>query len=116
MSHGASAAAINEDVRAIMIAKPLDTLTGHPNTENVDHLEEKMAKNCAYVRTTVWGGQYGCLASALSKNNLYTITKGTVLDSALCKLDKINAANRENTSNFDQIALKADQDKLWTEW
>ena len=43
MAHGAYAMAINEAVRAIIMAKPLDTLTRHPNTENVDQLEEKMA-------------------------------------------------------------------------
>ena len=44
MAHGASSGAINEAVRATMMAKPLDTLTRHPNMENVDHLEEQVAK------------------------------------------------------------------------
>ena len=44
MAYGASAAAINEAMRAIIIAKTLDTLTGHSRTENVEHLEEQMAK------------------------------------------------------------------------
>ena len=56
MAHGASTMAINKAVRTIIMAKPLDTLTRHPNTENVDHLEEEMAKICASVRTTAWGG------------------------------------------------------------
>ena len=65
MAHGASSADINEAVRAIMMKKPLNTLNGHPNTENVDHLEEQMAKHCASVRTTAWGGRHGCLDLAL---------------------------------------------------
>ena len=44
MAHGASAEATNECVRAIMMAKSLKTLPGHPNTENVDHLEEQIGK------------------------------------------------------------------------
>ena len=44
MAHGSSAAAINESIHAIIMAKPIDTLTGHLFTENVDHLEEKMEK------------------------------------------------------------------------
>ena len=88
MTHRASATAINEAVHAIMMAKPLDTLTGHPNTENVDRLEEKMAKKCASVRTTAWGGFHGCLSLELSDPALSTSTKGTVTVSALRKPEK----------------------------
>ena len=35
--------------------------------------------------------------------------------SALRKPEKINAVIKEDTSNFDQLTLKADQDMLWTE-
>ena len=44
MAHGASTVATNKAVRTIIMAKPLDTLTRHPNMENVEHLEEQMAK------------------------------------------------------------------------
>ena len=116
MAHGASAASINEAVRAIMMAKPPDTLTGHPNTENVDHLEKQMENFCASVRTTAWGVLHGCLALYLSDYDLSTDAKGTVTVSALRKPDKINSAINEDTSNFDQLSLKADQDTLWMEW
>ena len=114
MSHRASAAAINKAVRAIMMEKPLDTLTGHPNTENVDHLEKQMKFFCASVRTTAWGVLHGCLTLYLSDSDLSTDAKGTVTVSALRKPDKINSAINEDTSNFDQLSLKADQDTLWT--
>ena len=42
MAHGVSTLATNKTVHAIMMAKPLDTPTGHPNLENVDHLEEQI--------------------------------------------------------------------------
>ena len=61
MAHGSSAAAIAETVRAIMRARNVDHLHGHPNTENVNHLEEQLAKSCAAVRTTAWRGQHVCL-------------------------------------------------------
>ena len=116
MAHGYSAVATNEAVRAIMMADPLKTLTGHPNTENVDHIEEQMEQICASVRTTAWGVRHGCLTLALSNTALSTATKVTVTDSALRKPDKINAAIMEDTSNFYQLTLKADQDTLWMEW
>ena len=36
--------------------------------------------------------------------------------SALRKLYKINSAIKEDNSDFEQLALKADQDTIWTEW
>ena len=44
MDHGSSAAAIAEAVCAIMMAKIVDHLQGHPNTKNVNHLEEQLGK------------------------------------------------------------------------
>ena len=41
-----------------------------------------------------------------------TATKVTAPDIALRKLDKINAAIREDSPSFYQLTLKADQDTL----
>ena len=112
MANGASAEATNESVRAIMMEISLKNLIGHPNTENVDHLEEQMEKNCFSVRTTAWGGCHGCLTLTLSNTALSTATKVTVPDIVLRKPDKINAAIREDSSYFYQLTLKADQDTL----
>ena len=51
-----------------------------------------------------------------SNNALSKATRGTVTDSALRKPERINVAIKQDTSNFDQLTLKADQDTLWTEW
>ena len=58
MPHGSSAAAIAESVGNIMMVKNVDHLHGHPNTKDVDHLEEKLAKACAAVHTTACRGQH----------------------------------------------------------
>ena len=97
MFHRASSAAINEAVRAIMREKPLNTLNGYPNTENVDHFQEQMAKHCASVSTTRWGGHHGCLYLALRDNALSTATKGTVTDSALRKPEKSTHPSRKTS-------------------
>ena len=100
MSHGACAAAISEAMRAIIMAKPLDTLTGRPNMVNDDQLEEQMEKFCASVYTTAWGSRHGCLALALNDNALYKSTKDTVTNSALRKPVKINKSIKEDTSDW----------------
>ena len=94
MAHGDSATAINEAVRTIMMAKPLNTLNGYPNMESVYQLDEQVAKFCASVRTTSWGRRHGYLALALSNYAPSTYTKGTITVSALRKLDKINTATK----------------------
>ena len=52
MVHGSSAAAIAKAVRAIMMAKHVDHLHGHPNTKIFDQMEQQLTKSCAAVRTT----------------------------------------------------------------
>ena len=100
MAHGACAAAISEAMRAIIMAKPLDTLTGRPNMVNDDQLEEQMENFCASVYTTAWGSRHGCLALALNDNALYKSTKDTVTNSALRKPVKINKSIKEDTSDW----------------
>jgi hypothetical protein len=116
MAHGSSASAIAEAVRAIMMAKIVDHLHGHPNTEKVDHLEDQLAKACAAVRTTAWKGQHGCLPLALSDAALNRATKGVITSSDLPLPDRINKNITESTSTFEQLSLKVDQDVLWIEW
>ena len=53
MAYRSSAAAIAEGVRAIVMAKNVDHLHSHLNTEHVDHLKEQLAKFCAAVHTTL---------------------------------------------------------------
>ena len=81
MSHGSSAAAISKAVRAIMMAKIVNPLHVHPNTKNVDHLEDQLAKACATVHTTAWKGQHGCLPLALSDSALTCTTNGAITSS-----------------------------------
>ena len=97
MYHRASSADINEAVRAIMMEKPLNTLNGYPNTENVDQFEEKFAKHCASVRTTGWGSRHGCLYLALRGNSLSTATKGTVTDIYLRKPETLTYPSRKTS-------------------
>ena len=59
MAHGSATAAIANAVHAVIMGKTVDHLHIHPNTENVDHLESKIAKACAAICTTVWGGLHG---------------------------------------------------------
>ena len=90
MDHGSSAAAIAEAVCAIMMAKIVDHLQGHPNTKNVNHLEEQLVKSCVAVYTTTWRGQHGCLPIALSDSTLARATNGVLTSRNLPLPDQIN--------------------------
>ena len=92
MSHGPSDAAIAEAVRAVIVTKIVDHLRGQPNTENVDRLESQIAKSCATIRTTAWGGRHVCLPLALPNNALSRATDSTLTDCNLSQPIKFNSA------------------------
>ena len=116
MSHGSSAAAISKAVRAIMMAKIVNPLHVHPNTKNVDHLEDQLAKACSAVHTTSWKGQNGCLPLALSDFTLIRATNGAITIINIPLNNQMNNNIKEGTSAFETLSLKADQDALWIDW
>ena len=88
----------------------------YPKTENVDRLEEQLAKSCAAVRTTAWRGQHICLPLALSYSVLDRATNGVLTSSDLPLPEKLNKDINEYTSAFEKPVLKSYQDALWIEW
>ena len=116
MAHVSSVAAIAEAVRAVIMEKTEDHLHGHPKTENVDQLESKIANACASICTTAWGGCHSYQPLALPDAALSCTTGSALINCNLLHPRKVNSAIKKDTSAFDQLALKADQDVLWTEW
>ena len=115
MARGATAAAIAEAVRSVIMAKTMDHLHGHPETENVDHLESKIVKDCAAIRATAWGGHHICLPLSFPDAALSRVIVGALANCNLSDPRKVNNAIKPETPTFDQLALKADQDILWIE-
>ena len=100
MSHGSSTAAIAEAVRSIMMAENMEHLHGHPNTKNINHIEEQLAKACGAVRTTSWKVQHVCLPIALSDSALARATNVMLTSSDLPLPYKINKEINDITSAF----------------
>ena len=118
MTHGSSAApiAIAEAICALIMAKTADHLHGHPNTQNVDHLDLQFAKACVAIRTTVWVSRHGSLPLTVPDATLSRATASALTNFNLLDPRKFNSAIKKDTSVFYQLARKADQDVLWTEW
>ena len=85
-------------------------------TKIFDHLEEQLAKSCSDVCTTAWRGQHGCPPLVLSDSNLARATNGVLTISNSPLLDKTNKDINEHTPDFEQLALRSDQDALLIEW
>ena len=100
MAHGSSTAAIVKAVRSIMMEIYIDHLHCHPNTKNVNHIEEKLAKACGAVHTTSWKVQHVCLPLALSDSALARATNYMLTSSDLPLPYKINKEVNDITSAF----------------
>ena len=82
----------------------------------MDQLESQIAKSCLAIHTTAWGCGHGCLPLAHPDAALTRATGGALTNCNLSQPSKVNSAIKNDTSDFDQLALKADKDVLWTGW
>ena len=74
LSSTAPGTSCRETVRATMMALPLDIIVGQPTTQTMNLMTEQLAKMCAAVRTTAFGGKHGSLASVLDDQEYRAVT------------------------------------------
>ena len=74
---------IRDAVKTIMEKQLLDHMAGAPTTENVDHMQEKVAKMAAGVQTTAKqeaSGKYGYLHLVLANADLAIATNNALTE------------------------------------
>lgn len=59
------------------MALPLDIIVGQPTTQSMNLMTDQLAKMCAAVRTTAFGGKHGSLAAVLDDPEYQTVTTNT---------------------------------------
>ena len=111
-------AQIYDYVKGLMKYQSLNRIHGQPTTETMNTMDNQMAKICAAVPSTAWGGKHGNLALTLDRNNYQGATRD--FNATVNQLDSpaavsaglgLNATEKETqiareTFDVDDIAYK----------
>jgi hypothetical protein len=95
LSSSAPGTSCRETVRATMMALPLDVVVGQPTTQTMNLMTEQLAKMCASVRTTAFGGKHGSLAAVIDNAEYRTVT--TIASSSTTPLTEPAAVSKTLT-------------------